>query len=310
MSDFLTGRPIDPYYRALKRRPDAEYGAVLPFAFNTPGSAAWVQAGSNPRFALPEVARTTARGFLDLLRGTETGSLTPEALETITLGSLGAGTTLVPRGALAAGAARGRRAFSDLPMDVAARFQRARDLEFRPHLKLFHWTDAPDFPAFAWGDGRARSSGLPQAGFWAAEDPKYLEDLARLLGREDGSGGRVIPLVPRFSKPGSMKLSGDETHQDIYFSIRNAWGDGYDAIRLQNYNTFADGTPTPTWIFRDPNQLRSRFARFDPTRRGSDDLMAGFAVPGAAVPGFNVRPRDDSQGLANFRRRAREERVY
>ena len=141
MSDVLTGRPLDPYYRALAPRPDAEYGSILPFAYNAPGSPAWVQEGRHFRPALPEFARSAMKGFLDLLQSTETGKLTPEALETITLGSLGAGAKLTPRGALASGAAR-------LEMDQASRLERARSLGFNVDRPLYHGTLAPDFPAF------------------------------------------------------------------------------------------------------------------------------------------------------------------
>ena len=43
--------------------------------------------------------------------------------------------------------------------------------------------------------------------------------------------------------------------------------------------------PQTIWSFRDPNQLRSWFARFDPSMRYSDDLLAA-----RAIPGFNVAP--------------------
>ena len=54
-------------------------------------------------------------------------------------------------------------------------------------------------------------------------------------------------------------------------------------------------------MFRDPNQLRSPFARFDPARRDSADLLAGVAVPGGPAPvlGVNVRPRVDESVVPN-----------
>jgi hypothetical protein len=174
--------------------------------------------------------------------------------------------TMASLGALAVGGARGR-ATLDLPMDRVSQLSRARETGFRPDLNLYHWMDKPDFPAFADGDPRAKSLGLPQAGFWAAEDPRSLDHMARLVGRENSQGGRVIPLFARFSKPAKIDDVSGLTHQDVYFNIRNAWGDGYDAIRFGNYNTLANGLPTPTWVFRDPDQLRSRFATFDPVRR-------------------------------------------
>jgi len=57
--------------------------------------------------------------------------------------------------------------------------------------------------------------------------------------------------------------------------------------------------PQTIWSFRDPNQLRSWFARFDPSMRYSDDLLAARAIPGfnvapPAEPGFNVKSPPES----------------
>lgn len=248
---------------------------------------------------MPNAMREGLLGLADLLSGTETGELTGCGAAAFTMGGLGAGGTMAPRGALAAGGAKAplpdSLAIPDFlkrkpAMPPVVNVARATDSGFLPNQRLYHWTDAPDFPAFAYGSSRARSLGLPQAGFGAAEDPKYLEDMARLVGRPDGTGSRVIPLVPRYSNHASVTLQPGFTHQDIALNIPKLWGDGYDAIRFTNYNTFADGTATPTWVFRHPNQLRSPFARFDPAKHDSSDLMAGYAVPApAAVPGFNVQ---------------------
>lgn len=285
---------LGPLYSRLAPDPDSDYGALLPVASNRPGSAAWVQNGADPRLALPDIVRSGLKGWLDLANATHTGALTPEAIGALTTGSAGAGLGLAERGALAAGAAR---PIPSLAMDEASRFARARETGFRPGLKLYHWTNAPDFPAFAYGDGRAKSLGLPQYGFWAAEDPRFANEMDRLSGLPAGkAGGRIIPLVSRFSKPGSITLEPDISHLEVALNIPKLWGDGYDALRFTNYNTFADGTPTPTWLFRTPNQLRSRFAAFDPARKDSADLLAARAIPGFAVqppamPGFRVGAR-------------------
>ena len=52
---------------------------------------------------------------------------------------------------------------------------------------------------------------------------------------------------------------------------------------------FPELGPQTIWAFRDPAQLRSRFAAFDPAKRDSSDLMAGFAAPGPTpVPGLDA----------------------
>jgi hypothetical protein len=86
---------------------------------------------------------------------------------------------------------------------------------------------------------------------------------------------------------------------------------GFDAIQFPNFTTVPGLGPQAAWVFRDPNQLRSRFAVFDPAKRDSSDLMAGLAVPAPApTPGFRVSPTDDAPGLHAFRAMINDERVY
>ena len=297
MSDFLTGRSLDSYYRALAPRPDAEYGSILPFAYNAPGSPTWVQEGRDFRPALPEFARSAMKGVLDLLQGTETGKLTPEALETITLGSLGAGAMLAPRGALASGAAR-------LEMDQASRLARARSLGFNVDRPLYHGTLAPDFPAFGtvppW---EAVRRGRPP-GIWTAENPAVASRLSEAEVRSrlglsptsptpglllDQAHSRILPLLARSERTAELTLPPRPDWGEVWNKIGGRFYEGYDSVRLQNYTMFPELGPQTIWAFRDPAQLRSRFAAFDPAKRDSSDLMAGFAAPGPApVPGLDA----------------------
>lgn len=95
--------PFPSAYNFLAPNPDSEYGTILPFAQNAVGSPSWVQDGNNLRFAMPSMARDAMKGWVDAAQGTQTGSLTPDAMSAVTLGSLGAGLMGAPRGALAAG---------------------------------------------------------------------------------------------------------------------------------------------------------------------------------------------------------------
>lgn len=101
----MSDRPkrLAPLYDALEPDPEVEYGTLMPWATNRPGSAAWVQQGANPRLALPDVVREGLGGVLDLLAGTETGEVTPRAAQSLAFGGLASGGALAPRGALAAG---------------------------------------------------------------------------------------------------------------------------------------------------------------------------------------------------------------
>jgi hypothetical protein len=109
----------DPVFRSaydfLAPSPDANYGSVLPFAYNREGSPSWVTEGSNQRLAMPEWLRSAAQGVVGLGESTQTGQLTPEALALLTTGSVGTGALFAPRGALAAGASRPIQAWHGSP---------------------------------------------------------------------------------------------------------------------------------------------------------------------------------------------------
>ena len=96
----LNAKPkaLQPLYNTLSADPNAEYGTLLPFARD--------KATGARRVALPEIVRSGAQGMLDLAAGTETGDVTPEAVQSLVFGGLAGGGALAPRGALAAGGAR------------------------------------------------------------------------------------------------------------------------------------------------------------------------------------------------------------
>jgi hypothetical protein len=263
-------------YRTAAPKPGTQYGDVLPVAKDADGSI---------RPAMPNMVREGVLGILDLLAGTKTGELTARGANALTMGGLGAGASMAPRGAVAAGGARAARsAPKPLPMDEASRFARAREMEMNPNHRLYHTTRGPDFEEFGFGPGTAQSGGVPSPGIWAAENPQYTNALAHAFDTEGSSGVRTIPLMARKGKVAQYVADGTETPFDIYTIANEAWARGYDSIRFANYNTLGDGTPAVSWLFREPNQLRSRFAKFDPANRDSADLLAGIAAPAPVAP--------------------------
>jgi len=321
MSDFgYTSQTAPPAlrdaYKWLEPDPNAEYGTVLPFARDkTTGEMRW---------AMPGLVRDFLTGGLDLLAGVDTGEVTPRAAVQLGLGGMGSGAMLAPRGALAAGAAR------IAPRLDPAAMGRARQMGFNVDRPLFHGTPAPDFPAFAplppWE--AVRTGRAP--GIWTAENPEVAANFSVPAQREQvglvglpGNPGspestpRILPLFGRSERPAPLTISPGDRWGDINRAIADAYASGYDAVRLQNYTMFPELGPQTIWGFRDPNQLRSWFARFDPNRRYSDDLLAASAVPGFNVvpppqPGFNVQPtpppgfRVDPQSLPNSLRRPQD----
>ena len=73
-----------------------------------------------------------------------------------------------------------------------------------------------------------------------------------------------------------MTLQGGEKNHEIAATLAQAWDDGYTSVLLKNY-TSPGGKKGDILVVRDPSQLRSPYAVFDPAKRDSADLLAGFA---------------------------------
>ena len=302
-------------YKVLEPDPNADYGTLLPLARD--------RATGEKRWAMPSMVRDLLGGWLDLLAGVDTGEVTPRAAMQVGLGGLGAGGALAPRGALAIGGAR-----NDLAWDFASRMARARGMGFNVDTPVFHGTNKVITPGFSLTpDARATNARSALEAIWAAENPEVAgahADLAAFAARRPGQN--ILPLLFRADSPKPLRLEGNERDYEIANTIWDAFHNrGIDAIKFENYPNIATGRlGENVWAFKNPNQLRSRFALFDPERRDSSDLMAGFAVPGPAptpgfhvsppggpapTPGFRVSPANDAPGLDAFRRMRDEGRV-
>jgi hypothetical protein len=104
-------------------------------------------------------------------------------------------------------------------------------------------------------------------------------------------------LLERSERTAELTLPPRPDRGDVWNETAGHFYDGYDSLRLQNYTMFPELGPQTIWAFRDPAQLRSRFAAFDPAKRESSDFMAGFAAPGAGA-------RSRARRLAAARTRA------
>lgn len=98
-----------------------------------------------------------------------------------------------------------------------------------------------------------------------------------------GNGQNILPLFHRAERPARIDLTGTETNHQIAATLDEAWKSGYDAVLLTNYTSPGGLTGQQIIIVKDPAQLRSPFAAFDPAKRSSADLLAGAG--GAIVAG-------------------------
>jgi len=179
---------------------------------------------------------------------------------------------------------------SRLPMDLSSRMARAQEMGFHLDEPIFHGTDET-FSQFqsepTTGVGPATAPGV-----WSAFDPRLANQFAELRARQRGGAAQVYPLYYRADNPGSINLAENPTRLAVIEALRNAFDQGYDAVRLRNYIT--EWGPQEILTVRDANQLRSPFAAFDPAKKDSAKLLAsGAGLLGAGsslVPGSSDAP--------------------
>ncbi len=111
----------------------------------------------------------------------------------------------------------------------------------------------------------------------------------------------MLPLVHRSEKSTEYRTKGHETEAEVTATILRLWDKGYYGVRVHVPDKAKPGMFKTWLVVRDANQLRSRFAVFDPARKDSADLLAGLgpmAVPAAGAGlllGVAPEPGDDGR---------------
>jgi hypothetical protein len=180
-----------------------------------------------------------------------------------------------------------------------ARAARAADLGFDLDRELYHGTRSV-FPSFS------LENADPHAGeraIFLTDHPQIAESYAKLSGRPNAAGElpNIIPLVSRAQNPLSLDL--DEVvrslragppgldgpnmfHRAVAEAISRGRAGGHDMIELRNMLDLGSlGERQTQYVVTDPSILRSRFAQFDPARKGENDLLASITGLGALGAG-------------------------
>jgi hypothetical protein len=278
------------------------FNQFLPFTTNKVGSANWVTEGSAPQFAVPEAGANALKGLVGLGESTQTGKLTPEALATLTMGSMGTGALLAPRGALAAGAAR--PSMPALAMDEAARMARAKEQGYT--IDAYKGAYPYDYNTGTYTRGNTVvDTGIPLTELTSLNSPKqpyaaFLSDSPDVANRfADLFGkGSVFPTKLKFENPVIIEAGGKPSSAFQFADFAKNYGTTGEVERFKG--AFKEGSPHDGVIIRNtsdegtvyvprhPQQIRSRFATFDPSRRNDPDMLAaragGVPPPGLRVP--------------------------
>lgn len=165
-----------------------------------------------------------------------------------------------------------------LPMDHASRMARARGMGFNP-AAVYHGTASKDGSIFPEFDprysGRVSGSHAAREGVSVATRPDVANEFASLAAQRSGGDPAVMPLMYRSDRRAALTLDGSETNLEVAATLNQAFRDGgYDAVVLRNYTTPNGSNGHDVVVVRDPSQLRSVNAAFDPSRKSSANLLA------------------------------------
>jgi hypothetical protein len=209
------------------------------------------------------------------------------------------GSTLMPVGAPAGALGAGpvvRTAEAALDMSPEARAARAAEQGYTVDAYKGH---AVDFPHF---DNPDR----PYAGFFS-DDPQVASRFAEgyagsYQGAEGASDGIVYPTKLRMQNPyiidaqgqkaGMLQFGRSDLAREYEAAINSP---DHDGVILRN--TADEGE---VYIPKTPQQIRSRFAAFDPARSGESDLLASRA----GVPAVPQQPAPQPEDPATTAARA------
>ena len=140
-------------------------------------------------------------------------------------------------------------------------------------------------------------SPVSKLGASLAEQPALAEDFASLASQNGSDGSTVLPLRFRSDKMGTIDLVGDESNEDIFGAVADSWQQGFDAIQFKNYTT-PQGTKGSFVLVKNPNQIRSVNAAFDPAKKESSNLLAGLG--GAGILGASMLTPEQAAAADSF----------
>lgn len=108
---------------------------------------------------------------------------------------------------------------------------------------------------------------------WFSSDPKYASDYSKVKMRVEPEmpTQQVFPVLTRITKPHKVQYFGSEADMNKIL----------DAGKKETYVIEnVGGGNTTHYVIKDPKNIRSRFAAFDPKRRKEADILAGaLAMP-------------------------------
>lgn len=153
-----------------------------------------------------------------------------------------------------------------MPMDVASRTARAKQMGFDTDTTWYHGTSTPGLTEL--------KPGMRDPGIWVTDDKMNANNYAR------GSDADLHSLRARYSNPYIVEFGDDMSPTNMGSSIpfdnnvdivKHAFNNGYDAVHFPYGNFSESGN---TIVLRNGNQLRDILAEFDLEKSGSANLLS------------------------------------
>lgn len=170
----------------------------------------------------------------------------------------------------------------DLPMDLASRLARAKEMGFDTDQTFYHGTDRP-FTSF----NSSFNENYPFAAFFA-DSPRSASEYAMSKAQFGNGAPSVMPVYVR---PGRQKVHDakgarfDEIDIDE-LAVRAAKA-GHDSLYVRN--VIDPGGEMErlggTMVVFNPKNIRSTNAAFDPAQSNSSNIMASHAAPAIGAAG-------------------------
>lgn len=148
---------------------------------------------------------------------------------------------------------------------------RAAAMGFDTSMPLYHGTKS-DVPAFDMNK-LGSNTGISGGAIWATDTPDkawYFANHGGITGTEN-----VLPMYARSDFPRTINADGIEhaLNRNGKQEIRNMLNNGNDQITLTK-SIDGDDIMGRVMAIKNPNQLRSIFAAFDPALKNSDNLIS------------------------------------
>ena len=171
--------------------------------------------------------------------------------------------------------------FTSLPMDDAARMARAQAMGFDTGRVLYRGIQGMD----AYSLDPETGLGFKSPAGKAHERAIFLADKPDISNKYVNSGmpgPMSFPLDGRAENPLIVDWNKATGHQGYAQApmkeiIDNAWAAGHDMIELQNMYDL--GGHQTQYLYKDPEQLRSIYAVFDPEYKHSNNLLRAAGLP-------------------------------